>query len=534
MTETIYSKSLANTIDSSSSRRVITLFLGLVILLFIIARLWQLTSSCLWFDEIFSIHAAEHSWSTLTHFVAADLVHPPLFYVLLKLWIGIGGESLLWLRLFPAIVSIAAIAPIVLLARELGLTRSETSLALLLLAVNGYLIKYAQEVRMYSLLFLLSACSLWLFVSVLQSRTQNSPWRIVALTAVNLLMVYTHYYGWLLVALQLIAILVMHRRLAKQFIIGSAILVLAYIPWLVQVARAYQSTRADQNIGWIPRPGVRALFESITMLNQPFIFPVSTADERVSFFLVGLVLLIFGVPIAVLIWQLSKRKWPQANSRSLILLIVFAFAPFVSAAALSWVLPKSIWGTRHLIIAIVPYSMLAATAIMRLREYWARVAVCLILACWFSTGAIYAVIKPMPNYIWCAWTPLAGQLMRVTAPQPDPVKVYAFEDLVAYHLWFALRNVRGADYRIAVMKGVPGTNEDAEYFLPRDFNDVSIRGPEVPNEDHFWIAFRGARLDANLPPLQQFSRAGYELRTVLTERMENQEAFLIELHRKKE
>ena len=49
------------------------------------------------------------------------------------------------------------------------LPRAETqrlprvNLALLLLAVNGYLIKYAQEVRMYSLLFFLSLCSLWLF-----------------------------------------------------------------------------------------------------------------------------------------------------------------------------------------------------------------------------------------------------------------------------------------------------------------------------------------------------------------------------------
>ena len=32
------------------------------------------------------------------------------------------------------------------------------------MAVNGYLIKYAQEVRMYSLLLFFTVCSLWLFI----------------------------------------------------------------------------------------------------------------------------------------------------------------------------------------------------------------------------------------------------------------------------------------------------------------------------------------------------------------------------------
>jgi hypothetical protein len=48
--------------------------------------------------------------------VAADAVHPPLFYLLLKIWIG-WGTSLLWLRLFPTLISVVAIAPFLLLCR---------------------------------------------------------------------------------------------------------------------------------------------------------------------------------------------------------------------------------------------------------------------------------------------------------------------------------------------------------------------------------------------------------------------------------
>src|SRR5690242_4508548 len=76
-------------------------------------RVWNLTASCLWFDEIFSVHAAEHNWQSLFSFVARDLIHPPLFYVLLKIWILAGGESLIWLRLFPVFFSLLALIPFV-------------------------------------------------------------------------------------------------------------------------------------------------------------------------------------------------------------------------------------------------------------------------------------------------------------------------------------------------------------------------------------------------------------------------------------
>ncbi|MGH9949385.1 MAG: hypothetical protein ACRD6X_19605, partial [Pyrinomonadaceae bacterium] len=80
-------------------------------------RVWRLTDACLWFDEIFSVHAAEHDWNSITWFVAQDLIHPPLFYYILKIWIALGGEGLLWLRLFPVFIATAALIPFLYLCR---------------------------------------------------------------------------------------------------------------------------------------------------------------------------------------------------------------------------------------------------------------------------------------------------------------------------------------------------------------------------------------------------------------------------------
>src|SRR5438128_1001495 len=82
---------------------------------YVAVRVWRLDATCLWFDEMYSVQAAEHAWSDILSFIALDLVHPPLFYLLLKVWIGIGGESIFWLRMLSLVFSTLAIAPFLFL-----------------------------------------------------------------------------------------------------------------------------------------------------------------------------------------------------------------------------------------------------------------------------------------------------------------------------------------------------------------------------------------------------------------------------------
>ena len=246
--------------------------------LYVVARLWRLTASCLWFDEIFSVHAARHTWGGLWRFAAADLIHPPLFYALLKIWTAAGGDSLLWLRLFPAITSIAALVPFFLLARQLRLGAAATRIALLLMAADGYLIKYAQEVRMYSLLLTLALLSLWLFAKLLNAESVTRG-LLLALFAVNLLLVYTHYYGWLVVACEVAFLSFRDRSKLRSMLPASAALALLFVPWVATCARASaEGGGLAQNIGWIARPGAQDLWQFFALLNEPFYFRQSS-DE---------------------------------------------------------------------------------------------------------------------------------------------------------------------------------------------------------------------------------------------------------------
>jgi mannosyltransferase len=523
-----------NTQTETAGRKSLSLLFAVaVVALFIAARLWRLSVSCLWFDEIFSVHAARHEWTELLRFVAADIIHPPLFYLLLKIWIAVGGESLLWLRLLPALLSIAAIVPFFLLCHELNLSRNERNLALMLLAGNGYLIKYAQELRMYSLLMLLSLCSLWLFIKCFRS---EQAWRkqLAWLVLVNLLLVYSHYAGWVVVVIQALALVIWQPRKARHFIAGIAITMLAYAPWVFLVNRNQETRKGlAQNIGWVTRPTLWDLGQFFALLNKPFWFIQSTAARPYDLLTAFFALLVLGPPFVVL----GMRFWRPAKSLNDVdaqpfrAMFLLALAPLAIIFGLSWLLPQSVWGTRHLIIVAAPYAILVSVAIIRLPVQWMRIAVCLILGSWFLlAGIAWAVARP-PLYIWCAWEPLARQV-EITEPQPgEEVHVYAFEDLVAYHLWFAFDSLDRRQFKVTVVKNLQGIQEDPAYFLPRRFNEITEANVTQITEDNIWIAFRAPRWDETRPPLSTLGNMGYAMRDVDSIQAQGQQAFMVRMQK---
>jgi uncharacterized membrane protein len=518
--------------DSASPKSSLILF-ALAAALYVAARLWRLTASCLWFDEIFGVHAARHGWRALIDFVAADIIHPPLFYLLLKIWINIGGETLLWLRLFPALAAVAAIVPFVLLCRELRLKTTETNLALLLLAVNGYLIKYAQEVRMYSLLLFFALCSLWLFARFI-NRKSDSHRILAALTFFNLLLVYTHYFGWMLMTIELLFLLWRARRKAAMFLISITALMLCYLPWIAAVInQAPRAGALNQNLGWAARPGVSDVSQFFALLHEMFYYRQSSHEPVFLNASAALGVILLILPALLLLWRSWMRGLPEDTTplSTIRFLLFFALTPIALAFALSQFLPQSIWGTRHLIIVAAPYLTLIAISLHRLHPAWIKAAVFALLCCWTMFAGMLHVMKRQETYIWCAWEPLAGEVMKAESSTQGEVKIYAFEDLVAYHLWFALDTMRETRFRVAVVKDIPGLVEDRAYFLPRGFNEIEVTNADNLRGDYFWLAFRDAAWDAGRPPLKMVIDGGYTVGMPIEIEATGGRAFIVPVRR---
>ncbi|HMO82211.1 MAG TPA: glycosyltransferase family 39 protein [Pyrinomonadaceae bacterium] len=491
--------------------------------LYIVLRLWGLTDACLWFDEIFGVHAAEHDWGGMIRFAAQDLIHPPLFYALLKLWISVGGDSLMWLRLFPVVFAVLAIFPFLQICRELRLGWKSMALALLLFSANGALIKYAQEVRMYSLLLFLSLMSIWLF-----SRFFIKGKGFVALVFVNILLVYTHYFGWLVVISEVTAILVFQRIKLRKTLLMFGITAAAFVPWAIMVFRAATAgSSLEQNIGWIERPGITAIFDLLFDLVEPFYFQASSADP--------ISLLYISIPMLIAIgtaklFYLAEWKVPE-KKEAFMLLSVLAGLPIAVSLLASWLLPYSVWGSRHLIIIFAPMLLMSAVFITEINRKTAAYGILGFVIVLTTAAFIVRAGAERTDPTWCTWEQAARNVAlsaEMPAGDEPPAAVYAFEDLSAYHLWFALRKY--PNYRVYKIEGISGIEEDRAFFLPRGFDEVErIKIKDVPRR-RAYAAFRDSEFLPGRPPLLSFTERGFELRKQQTFAADGPDTFLVEIY----
>lgn len=498
--------------------------IALICLIYVALRFWNLTASCLWFDEIFSVHAATLSWKNLFWFVAQDLIHPPFFYVLLKIWISIGGESLFWLRFFPVFFSIAALVPFILLCRELKLNFPAIALALTFFAVNGSLIKITQEVRMYSVLLCLALASMWLF-----ARFLNSGKNFFVLTFANVLLVHTHYYGWLVVLSEAAAIFILQRVKIRRISLMLGANLIAFAPWIFTVwSAAKVNANVGQNIGWMIKPDLFVVLQFVFDLFEPIYFQQSSKDEA-TIFLITLPILIAAFAAFGLYFADWKNKTDE-EKRNSILLLIFALAPVLSAFAASWILPYSIWGTRHLIIALAPAAILSAIAFASIKFRHLKTAVLVLVFLLFGAAVLFQAARRKTVYIWCAWENLANNLYESTPAREAAanIRIYTFEDLVAYHFWFALRDSE-RKFQVVKVNKIENLIEDKAYFLPRGFEEIQTTNDFAG--ERFFIAFRDKNWNESKPPLQILIQKGYKIGEPKVFEAQGMKAFLVEVRK---
>jgi uncharacterized membrane protein len=489
-------------------------------IVFVTLRLRNLTDSCLWFDEIFGVHAAELDWANLIWFVAQDLIHPPLFYVLLKIWIAVFGESLFWLRLFPVFFSTLAVVPFILFCRQLKLSFPTVAVALTFFAANGSLIKYSQEVRMYSLLLCFGLLSLWLF-----ARFLNSGKGFFLLTVANIALVYSHYFGWLIIASEILAVAILARERLKQIVLMSMTVALSFAPWVYSIWQAAQiNSNVGQNIGWMTKPNFTSVFRFVFDLFEPIYFEQSNADSPAIFLTTAPI-----IAVAFIAFGFYFADWKDRSAierRNFGLLVIFTLAPLFIAFTASWILPYSVWGTRHLIIVFAPFAILQAVVFSKIKIRQLRTASLSLIFLLLAAAFMFQATRREPKYIWCAWENLALGLRQTQLNSGAPTKIYVFEDLVAYHFWFALRD-SGARFQILKINDVEGLTEDKAYFLPRGFDAV-----QTANQfegERFFVAFRSEDWNELAPPLQNLKAQNYRIGEPQIYEAQGLKAFLVEI-----
>jgi hypothetical protein len=224
------------TTDSSPARtwsRGEVISLGLILLAATVLRFAWLNRHSLWFDEVVMMRLAlAPSFDALMKLLPQiDAVGAPLYALILRAWSQVFGSSELATRALSASTSVATVAA----ACWVGTAAYDRRVGLWcawLMAVSPLEIQYAQEVRMYAFLGLVT-CLCW---GCLFAFRRSAPWwRQVAFAVGLIVLVYTHSLGGLMVIA--LAIGYAMDRPRSQLRVGSWLLihlalVLALAPWI--------------------------------------------------------------------------------------------------------------------------------------------------------------------------------------------------------------------------------------------------------------------------------------------------------------
>jgi hypothetical protein len=143
-------------------RRAAWAVVGLI-LVALAVRVPRLGATNLWLDEANSWLLAKYSLPTLLANIRAS-PGSPLYFVLLKLWVVLFGESERALRSLSLVVSLALI-PVTYSLGARTISRRAGLFGALLLACAPMQIYYAQEARVYMLVTFLTTCTVLAYVA---------------------------------------------------------------------------------------------------------------------------------------------------------------------------------------------------------------------------------------------------------------------------------------------------------------------------------------------------------------------------------
>ncbi len=199
-------------------------------------------NGAIWADEAYSLRIIQYSYADIIKMSAAD-VHPPLYYLMLKLTEDVFGIISRDYYFTVVVAKLFSILPYILLGlliwkkyKGLGTTR-----ALMLLCLFGMpqLINYAVEIRMYSWgLFFISASFIYAS-DILSGNANKKNW--VLLVTFSVLAAYTHTFALVAMASVWLYFIILtitcKRELLKKCFVCAAAVMICFLPWFVVLLR---------------------------------------------------------------------------------------------------------------------------------------------------------------------------------------------------------------------------------------------------------------------------------------------------------
>ena len=450
--------------------------------------------SGLWLDEALTVNISTLPLADIPDALRRD-GHPPLFYVLLHFWAALGGTSDWWVRALAGVISVASLPLAYLAGRRvaertgagpLGVRRTGL-LALAVMAILPYGIRYGAETRMYSLAILLSTAGYLLVDDLLTARSSGRRRALVTVgaAAVTAGLLWTHYWSmWLLAPVGLLALWWAWRGRSPEERTGGRLLVgalavggIAFLPWVPTLL--FQSENTGTPWGEVFGP-----VEVVTTTIQEF-----SGEDLSSYLAVAFILLAAFATISL---ARSRRSQDPGELRAAVVLsdrveprVRLELALIVGTLGIGWAASAAAAGTyssRYAAVIYPLYVLAIATGLALLRHRRALV------------GAL-ALLMLMSTYTAVGTTrtdrtqadEIGERIAQEVAADPGPVAVIACPDQIGVALQRSLDHL---DVDVDVLAYPAGGN-------PRFIDWVDYGARNESSDDEEFLAEQADRIPAD-------------------------------------
>jgi mannosyltransferase len=303
-------------------------------------------NASLWGDEAFSAVLSMNPVPKIIEIISRD-TSPPLYNITLHYWYQIFGTGEVAIRALSFTYFLLA----VFFTYKIGallFSRRNGLLAASLTFLNPFFFTYAFEGRMYSILALGVAASMYFFLKILYSKKPHILY-FVGYVLATAWALYSHHFAIFAVFVQglwfLKEIAWGNRKLAVRILIGFIAVAIIYSPWLMPL---YNQTKLVGSGFWLGTPTLKDL---LNLLAEYLAEGIKNPQIELPFLdkNLGQIALYFVLAILVM------RDWTKNIKRSLFLLFWFLF-PILLTWAVSQKF-QSIFFNRYLLYTI-PAAML--------------------------------------------------------------------------------------------------------------------------------------------------------------------------------
>lgn len=310
----------------------------------LILRLISLNQS-LWLDEAINVNVAQNLdfISLITKYPLGDF-HPPLYHIILKVWIGFFGSSEISVRIPSVMFGVGTIYTTYLIAKNL-FEKKTALIAATLVATAPLHIYYSQEARMYMLAAFFASLSVYFFVKLINYDSLASWIGFIVSTAV---MLYSDYLPYLLLPTYITYLILnrkrINRRTLKSFLPAFIIILLAITPWLMLFPQQFKTglLTASNSPAWAKVVGA-PLASSLVLTFVKFTIGRISVDNNLTYWILFMPIGLFSFLLLML--SLFRMTFVRAFLWFWLLTPVFLaffiafFVPIFSYFRLIFVLP---------------------------------------------------------------------------------------------------------------------------------------------------------------------------------------------------